>query len=115
MLRGVLSWLKGDYPLYFTYWLTGIFPGLLFNGGIYTVNYQLEHGAITPDKGFIALLTVTIAYLIYTPLACWATTASAIKYRGLLLWKILAFLVVGKSVLVYIQTLFLLVVEYLNM
>ena len=111
--RCFVSWLKGEYPLAFTYWITGIFPSLLFAGGLYTLTYQLEHGTMAVDTGYAVVVGLTAISLIYTPFSLWATTASAINYRGFLLWKILAFLVVGKGTLTYFQTVFMIILEYL--
>lgn len=73
--------------------------GLFF----YTLNYQILHATIDIDTaGYLSLL-VMLLYIIYTPLSLCAVLCSAIKYKGLMLWKILALLVVVRSVFYYFQ------------
>lgn len=107
--RCFVSWLKGDYPLVFTYWITGVFPSLLLTGCLYTITYQLNHGTMVADAGYELLVTHAVIVLIYTPLVLWAITASAIKYQRLLLWKIFAFLAVMGSVFDYMSSVFTLI------
>ncbi|EJC8215990.1 hypothetical protein ACHHZC_11360 [Citrobacter freundii complex sp. 2024EL-00228] len=107
--RCFVSWLKGECPLVFTYWITGIFPSLLLSGCLYTITYQLEYGSMAADTGHALLIVHTVIALIYTPLALWAITASAIKYHGLLLWKILALLAVVGNCFDYLALVFTLI------
>lgn len=110
----IVSWLKGDYPLGFTYWITGVLPGALLAGSFYTLTYQLEHGTMSADTGLVVLIAFISVILIYTPLSLWAITASTIRYQGLLLWKVLAFLAVGRGALSYLQGVFMIIMEFVK-
>lgn len=110
-LRWFVSWLKGDCPLVVTYWVTGVIPGLIFYGAMASITALFEYGSLTPETGLAYLMVIMACIIIYTPFSLWAITASAIKYEGLLLWRILALLAVAKGVFSYIQGVFLFLSE----
>lgn len=91
-----IKWITGEYPLWVTYWLTGIVPQVIIlliiftaiiSGGKHELNF-------TPNV-FLVLFLIVIAYGI---LSLFAITFSAIKYKGPIIWKILALLIVVKAV-----------------
>lgn len=102
-LKVFIRWLKGDYPLSFTYWITAILPSMMMGLFFYTLNYQMLHATIDIDiAGYLSLL-VMLLYIIYTPLSLCAVFCSAVKYNGLILWKILALIIVARGVFYYFQ------------
>lgn len=99
------TWIKGDYSLPFTYWVTGVIPlGLLQVLIFIAVLYGGSDKDVDNNMFILASICLVIT-VIYTPFLLFAIGLSAVKYKGLLLWKILTFVVLIKAILAYFQLL----------
>lgn len=88
----IKKWMCGEYPLWVTYWVTGIVPQFVFMYVFDKFNNIAESGNIEniAEARFFAVMVIIIA--IYIPFALFAIILSAIHYSGRLVWTILAIL-----------------------
>lgn len=94
--RGFKRWISGDYPLWFTYWITGVIPQLLF----FFTSKLIDHNKYYISDSFgLCLLVITISVIgvLYTLLSLFAIMFSTINYEGFWLWKFLVWIVIFKS------------------
>jgi len=102
VIKKIIGWLKGDFPLWFTYWVTGVVPNIIFMLFMYMMIDKLDRGTIESYTVNI-IYAVTIIVIIYIPLSLVAIAASAIRYKGLWVWKILAGVGILKGCVSYLQ------------
>lgn len=113
-LHAVKCWLKGEYPLNFTYWITGFLPYAMVRLCLYTINYQVEHALMEPGIAYRLILLIMALCFIFVPMILCAILFSTIYYNGLLLWKIISFLVVIRCVIYYFMTYLELLMMFLK-
>ena len=97
----LIGWLKGDYSLWKTCWLTGIIPYMVMlqiHLSIYNAFIKEE---LQSDAAGMLTRVDEILFILYMPLCLIAIVNVAIRYKGFHLWRFFAFLLFAKGAEIY--------------
>ena len=100
--RVLIGWLKGDYSLWKTCWLTGVIPYMVMlqlHLSFYDIFIKEESQSYT--AGMLPLVIDEICFMLYMPLCLIAIANAAIRYKGFHLWRFFAFLLFAKGAEIY--------------